>query len=219
MSQAATRKLPHTAPFGKLYPITPSGDRQRTLQLAVEYLSGGASLIQVREKEMADNLLHQLLLEVRKLCRRFEALLIVNDRVDLALASEADGVHLGQDDLPAEAARRLLGPRALIGLSTHNRAQFEDAQRRPIDYLAIGPVFSSGTKPGANPEVGLQAFQEMAAGSRLPVVAIGGIDLTRARSLWSAGADSVAVISDLCRHPHPAQRVKQYIRAAQELQP
>lgn len=218
MSQAAWRKRPHPVPLGKLYPITPSGDRERTLQLTREYLSGGASLIQIREKGMADQLLHQLLLEVRRLCRRFEALLIVNDRVDLALASQADGVHLGQDDLPAEAARRLLGPQALIGLSTHNRAQFEEAQSRPIDYLAIGPIFSSTTKTGANPEIGLQAFREMAAESGLPVVAIGGIDLQRAPLLWSAGADSVAVISDLCDHPHPAQRVKEYIHAAQELQ-
>jgi thiamine-phosphate pyrophosphorylase len=205
-------------PLGKLYPITPSGNRERILQFANQCLSGGASVIQVREKGMTDRLLHQTLLEIKKLCRCFEALLIVNDRVDLALASQADGVHLGQDDLPVEAARRLLGPQALIGLSTHSRAQFEDAQSRPIDYLAIGPVFSSATKPGAAPEIGLQAFREMASASRFPVVAIGGIDLHRARSLWAAGADSVAVISDLSAHPHPAQRVEEYLHAAQEIE-
>ncbi len=219
MSQAANPK--HTPLFSpsKLYPIASSGRHKQTLKLADEFLSGGASLIQVRENEMSDALLHRLLLEVRTLCRRFEALLIVNNRVDLALAVQADGVHLGQDDLPVEAARRLMGTEALIGLSTHNRTQFQDAQGRPIDYLAIGPVFSSSTKPGANPEVGLEAFRELAKASRLPVVAIGGIDLRRARALWAAGADSVAVISDLASHPFPSQRVGQYLKAAEEIEP
>ena len=204
------------SPLGKLYPIAGCGNHEQTLKLADEYLSGGASLIQVREKEMSDALLHRLLLEVKTLCRRFEALLIVNDRVDLALAAQADGVHLGQDDLPVEAARRLMGPEALIGLSTHNRIQFKDAQSRPVDYLAIGPVFCSGTKSNANPQVGLEAFQEMARASRLPVVAIGGIDLERARVLWAAGADSTAVLSDLANHPFPSRRVVEYLRAAEE---
>ena len=124
--------------------------------------------------------------------------LIINDRVDIALAAGASGVHLGQDDLPTEAARKLLGPQAIIGYSTHNVDQAISAIKLPIDYLAIGPIFSTTTKSDTAPVLGLHGLRAVRdAIGDFPIVAIGGITLDNARSVIDAGADSVAVISAL----------------------
>lgn len=208
------------APLGKVYPITGASAafRGTTIELVTEFLRGGARLLQIREKGMPDDSFCRLLKEVRSVCLEWEARLIVNDRPDLALAIGADGVHLGQDDVPVEEARRLLGPRAVIGLSTHDARQFEDAQSRPLDYVALGPIFATATKPGRNAEIGVERFREMARRSRLPVVAIGGITLASAPGLWRAGATSVAVISDLTKDGRPAERVREYLSAGEENQ-
>jgi len=124
--------------------------------------------------------------------------IIINDRVDIALALKADGVHLGQDDLPVEAARRLLGNDIVIGLSTHNLAQAQQAADLPINYLAIGPIFQTSTKNSANPVVGLvglTAIRRSVPG--IAIVAIGGINAGNRDAVIGAGADAVAVISDL----------------------
>jgi thiamine-phosphate pyrophosphorylase len=124
--------------------------------------------------------------------------LIINDRVDIALAAGADGVHLGQDDLPPEAARKLLGPQAIIGYSTHNVEQAISATKLPIDYLAIGPIFSTTTKSDTAPVLGLEGLRAVRrAIGEFPLAAIGGITLNNARAVIDAGADSVAVISAL----------------------
>lgn len=120
---------------------------------------------------------------------------VVNDRADVALLTDADGVHLGQDDLSAPAARRLLGCRAVIGLSTHTRAEVELARREPADYLAVGPVFDTATKADSAPVVSLSAVREARELYRGPLIAIGGISRTRIRSVLAAGADAAAVIS------------------------
>jgi len=141
------------------------------------------------------------------------ARLIVNDRVDVARLAGAAGVHLGQDDLPASAARGLLPDKAVIGLSTHSAAQVRQARQQPIDYLAIGPVFSTQTKRPPDPEVGLAGVREaagLAAVYQLPVVAIGGITLETAPAVIEAGATSVAVISDLLVGD-PAARARDYL--------
>ncbi len=122
---------------------------------------------------------------------------VVNDRADVALLTGADGVHLGQDDLSARAARRLLGRRAVIGLSTHTRAEVELARREPADYLAVGPVFDTATKADSAPVVSLSGVREARARYRGPLIAIGGISRTRIRSVLAAGADAAAVISAL----------------------
>ena len=140
----------------------------------------------------------------------------MNDRVDLVLAGGADGVHLGQTDLPVKVARELLGKAALIGLSTHNQDQFLEAQSQDIDYIAIGPIFSTSTKERENPPLGVEAMGRLIADSRYPVVAIGGISLKNAAQVWAAGADSVAVISDIVNAPDPAKRVSQYLALGQE---
>lgn len=127
--------------------------------------------------------------------------LIMNDRADLCLAAEFDGVHVGQDDLSPESVRKIIGPARWLGVSTHNPEQLGEADRTSADYLAIGPVFSTSSKSKADPVVGLDGVRRARELTRKPLVAIGGITRTNAQSVIEAGADSVAVISDLARDP------------------
>jgi len=130
--------------------------------------------------------------------RQFGVRIIINDRVDVALAVEADGVHLGQDDMPPRAARLLLGEESLIGLSTHNLQQAIDAAAEPVDYLALGPIFTTSSKSDTAPPVGLDGLTSVRqAIGRKPLVAIGGITVCNAQAVLRAGADSLAVISAL----------------------
>lgn len=155
---------------------------------------GGASLIQLREKRMPALEFY----EQAKAAQQPGVQLIINDRVDITLAVGAAGVHLGQDDMPPEAARKLLGPRAIIGYSTHNVDQAISATKLPIDYVAIGPIFSTTTKSDTAPVLGLDGLRTVRrAVGEFPLVAIGGITLANARDVIDAGADSVAVISAL----------------------
>ncbi len=202
--------------LGKVYPITASNNLNGLdhAQLVEQYLKGGIRFLQVRELTLPDSLLYPQLLKIQSLCEPLGAQFLINDRVDLALAARAHGVHLGQNDLPVRVARDLLGEEAIIGLSTHNRQQFLDAQAQDVDYIAIGPVFSTSTKETENPALGVEALSELIADSRYPVVAIGGISLEKAPQVWIAGADSVAVISDIANAGDPAQRVSQYLSAS-----
>jgi len=159
---------------------------------------GGASLIQLREKRMSSLEFY----EQAKAAQESGVRLIINDRVDIALAVGAAGVHLGQDDVPPEAARKLLGPQAIIGYSTHNIDQAINAIKLPIDYLAIGPIFSTATKTDTAPVLGLEGLRAVRqAIGEFPLVAIGGITHGNAREAIEAGADSVAVISALLSAP------------------
>lgn len=202
--------------LGKVYPITQAPNRHGLshAELAEKFLQGGARLLQVRDKQLPDLVFYQQLLEIANLCRAYDAQFLVNDRVDLALAAKAQGVHLGHTDLPVEAARELLGGDAIIGVSTHTAEQFREAQQRDIDYVAVGPVFPTATKESAYPPLGIETVRELAAASRHPVVAIGGITLENAASLWNNGVHSVAVISDLVNSENPAERVRRYLEIA-----
>lgn len=160
---------------------------------------------------MPDGKLFRQLLDIAQECRRSGGRFVVNDRVDLALAAGAAGVHLGQEDLPAAKARNLLGPDAVIGLSTHNLRQFEEALDQPVDYIAVGPVFATATKTGGDPPLGCGFIKQVRKLTRLPLVAIGGINPERAGQVWEAGADSAAVISDVVNHADPARRVREYM--------
>jgi len=146
------------------------------------------------------------------LARPRDAVVIVNDRADIAKLAGAEGVHLGQDDLSPLAARAILGPAALIGRSTHSIAQIEAASTEPVDYLAIGPVFGTTTKATGYDAVGLGMVTKAASTGR-PVVAIGGIKLHNAASVIAAGAASVAVISDLLVTGDPKQRTTEFLNA------
>ena len=168
--------------------------------------------MQIREKQMSDAALIPIVRNILKKCRLVGATLIVNDRVDVARRSGADGVHLGQSDVPPGEARNCLGERAVIGLSTHDEDQFLAAQLEPIDYVALGPIFQTRTKADSQPAVGLELLGRLAPGSRVPVVAIGGLHLRHATAVWRAGAAAVAVISDVCGAPDPCHQVRSYLQ-------
>lgn len=162
------------------------------------FAEGGATLVQLRDKHASALHFYEQAKAASEVARQRRVQLIVNDRVDIALALGAAGVHLGQDDLPPEAARRLLGNEVVIGYSTHTIEQALEAARLPIDYLAIGPVFATSTKQDPSPVVGLDGVRAVRkAIGNLPLVAIGGITPANARDVIDAGADSVAMISAL----------------------
>lgn len=172
------------------------------VQIAQAALAGGADIIQLRDKSGS---LRDLLPQARAmqaLCRAAGALFIVNDRVDLALAAEADGAHVGQEDLPAEAARRLLGPSRILGVSTHDAAQARRALADGADYIGFGPMFATGTKAtGYSPRgaEGLRAIRALVGG--LPILAIGGISLVNVAEVMRAGATAPAIISGVVAAP------------------
>ena len=176
---------------------------------------GGASLVQLREKKMAPKEFYEQAKAAVEFAAQGGVQLIINDRVDVALAVGAAGVHLGQDDLSPEAARKLLGTEAIVGYSTHNVDQAIEASKLPIDYLAIGPIFATATKSDTAPVLGLDGLRAVRqAIGRFPLVAIGGITLTNARAVIDAGADSVAVISALLAHPRGITEATQTLLAA-----
>ena len=159
---------------------------------------GGVTLVQLREKQMPALQFY----EQARSALRSEVQLIINDRVDVALAVRAHGVHLGQDDMPPEAARRLLGDEAVIGYSTHSVEQAKKAVTLPIDYIAIGPIFTTSSKTNPSPTLGLEGLRSVReAVGNVQLVAIGGISRSNAREVIEAGADSVAVISALLSEP------------------
>ena len=187
----------------KLYPITDArlSGLSHAEQVAL-LADGGATFVQLREKRLSPREFYREAESALHVARARGVRLIINDRVDVALALQADGVHLGQDDLPPEAARRLLGKRAIIGLSTHNLEQAREAAHQPVDYIAIGPIFPTSSKENPDPVVGLDGLRRVheAIGS-FPLVAIGGINLENARQTLDAGADTVAVLSVLLIEP------------------
>jgi len=183
----------------RVYPIT---DRQLSklshAQQVGKLVEAGATLIQLREKTDSPAEFYKQAAAALQLARERGVSLIINDRADIALTLQADGVHLGQDDLPPEAARRLLGPAAIIGFSTHNLKQAKLAAHMPVDYIAIGPIFATGTKVSSNPPLGLANLSLIreAVGS-IPLVAIGGITVENMGAVLNSGADAVALISQI----------------------
>jgi thiamine-phosphate pyrophosphorylase len=183
----------------QVYPITDTqiSGLSHAEQVAI-FAERGATVVQIREKRATAFEFYEQARAALAIAAERGVHLIINDRVDIALATGATGVHLGQDDLPPEAARRLLGEDAVIGYSTHSVAQALEAARMPIDYLAIGPVFTTSTKENPDPVVGLEGLRSVkAAIGSLPLVAIGGIKPANTAEVLAAGADSVAMISGL----------------------
>ncbi|HKY41907.1 MAG TPA: thiamine phosphate synthase [Pyrinomonadaceae bacterium] len=184
----------------RIYPLTDTQISGLSHAEQVELLIlGGATLIQLREKHSPAMQFYEGAVAA---VQQSEAQLIINDRVDIAMAIGAQGVHLGQDDLPPEAARKLLGNEAIIGYSTHNIEQAQQALTLPIDYIAIGPIFETASKSDTSPTLGLEGLQAVRkVVGNFPLVAIGGISLANARPVIEAGADCVAVISALLSDP------------------
>jgi thiamine-phosphate pyrophosphorylase len=193
----------------RLYPVVNASCFSSTEDLvafADQLFAGGCTLLQYRNKGLSAR---EMLEQARDLRRQSRARapaphglkLIMNDRADLAIIAEFDGVHVGQDDLLPESVRSIIGPDRWLGVSTHNPGQMQEADLTSADYLAIGPVFSTSSKAKPDPVVGLEGVRRARSLTRKPLVAIGGITRANAASVIEAGADSVAVISDLLREP------------------
>jgi thiamine-phosphate pyrophosphorylase len=189
-----------------LYAIVDGSAARPPLELVQAFLRGGAAVIQLRLKTLSARELYQVAREAVAACRQRGALLLVNDRPDVARAAGADGVHLGQEDLPAGAARDLLGKDALIGVSTHSDAEIDAALAEGADYLGFGPVFATRSKAGAPlpPPHGLAGLERaVRRAAPLPVVAIGGLTVGTASGVARTGAACAAAIGELCHAPDP----------------
>ncbi len=183
----------------KIYPITDARLSKISHPEQVERLiGGGARFIQLREKYAAPQEFYESAREAMQIARKHDAKIIINDRVDIALSLAADGIHLGQDDLPPAEARKILGEKAIIGFSTHNIEQAIEAVKMPIDYVAVGPIFATTTKENADEIVGLGGLEKVrVAIGDFPLVAIGGINSSNLHLVLNSGADSAAIISGL----------------------
>jgi thiamine-phosphate pyrophosphorylase len=181
--------------------------------LAHAYVTAGVRLLQIRARHASGAVFLDWCRQARDASRRAGAVLVVNDRVDIALMAGITAVHVGQDDLPARQVRRLLGDEGVIGLSTHTREQVDAACDEPISYVAVGPVFGTRSKDTGYEPVGLELVTYAASRTPLPVVAIGGITLGNAPSVLDAGATTVAVIGDLLEGGDPASRAAEWVRA------
>jgi len=184
------------------------------LAVLADWLRAGVRLVQLRAKNVSDATFLDLAGQVTAMCHAVQVPAIINDRADIAAMASADGVHVGQEDLPSVKVRALIGDEKVLGLSTHSDAQMKEACLGPVDYVAIGPVFATGSKLSSNPAVGIDGVERAAVLARAagrPMVAIGGITLTMAPAVIAAGADAVAVISDLLTDD-PARRAREYLQ-------
>jgi len=185
----------------------------------LQAVAGGAACVQLREKDVATRFFVEEAREVKHLLLPFKVPLIINDRIDVALAAEADGVHIGQDDMPYELARRLMGPAAIIGLSVESWEDVERAESLDVDYLGVSPVFGTPTKTDTKGMWGLEGVARIRAYSRHPLVAIGGLNGGNAEAVVLAGADGIAVVSAICAAADPlstAQALRAVIATALE---
>ena len=190
----------------RLYPILDAScfhDDHALFQFAEDLLAAGATLLQYRNKQGSARQMLSHARELRRIAGN-RARLIMNDRADLCLAADFHGVHVGQDDLLPEAVRRIVGNGLWVGVSTHNPEQLREVESTDADYVAIGPVFVTSSQANPDPVVGVEGVRAARSMTRKPLVAIGGITRANARSVIEAGADSVAVISDLVREPRRA---------------
>jgi thiamine-phosphate pyrophosphorylase len=203
--------------FPALYAIldvSPGQSPESAIHLASRLASAGVSLMQVRAKNLAPAKYFEVTRRAIEATSRFGVRIVVNDRPDVAALSGAAGVHVGQEDLPVDAARATCKAPLWVGVSTHNVAQLEAACATAADYIAVGPVFATQSKENPDPVVGLELVRRVRAMTQKPIVAIGGITVDTAAEVFAAGADSVAVISDLARATDPEKRAAQYLEIA-----
>jgi thiamine-phosphate pyrophosphorylase len=182
-------------------------------------IRGGAGVIQYREKSANTLRMVAMARELCQVCRRLGAVFLVNDRLDVALAVDADGVHVGQKDMPVALARSLLGPEKLLGVSVQDARALNEAESQGADYLSLSPVFATPTKPDHEEPLGLETVKALAGSSRLPVVAIGGINRANVAEVMRAGAHGVCVISAVLGAPDPeraARELYELAKAARE---
>jgi thiamine-phosphate pyrophosphorylase len=202
-----------------LYFVTDRGlcGQRPVHEVVLAAVRGGAACVQLREKSAATRPFVEEARRIKELMAPFRVPLIINDRLDVALAVGADGVHVGQEDMPYEIARKLMGPRAIIGLSVETWEDVARAEQLDCDYLGVSPVFATPTKTDTKQPWGLEGLARIRAFSRHPLVAIGGLNASNAETCVMAGADSLAVVSAICTSPDPlasARELTEIIRAA-----
>jgi thiamine-phosphate pyrophosphorylase len=187
------------------------------LQLIGEAVAGGATLIQIRGKNWTGRELLEAGIQAVQLLRPKKIPLIINDRPDIALACEADGVHLGQDDMPLPYARKILGKKRIIGISTKTAEEAVAAERDGADYIGVGPIFKTLSKEDSGPEVGLARLRKVRANVKIPILAIGGISAANLADVIAAGADGVAVISAIAVADNPSQAAAEIIELIEKI--
>ncbi|MEO7778530.1 MAG: thiamine phosphate synthase, partial [Fibrobacteria bacterium] len=182
------------------------------LDVIAAALAGGVRLVQYRDKDLPDSGFEREAKAALELCEKHGATLLINDRAHIAKAIGAHGVHLGQEDMPPEAARALLGPQAVIGLSTHNREEVMAAESQPVDYINIGPMFPTATKDHSRyGALGADLVLELARLSRHPFTTMGGIKKSHLRDLFARGAMTVAMVTEISQAPDPAARTRELL--------
>lgn len=201
-------------PFRLLLVTDRHGTGGRALRDLVEAaLAGGADAVQLRERDLGARDLYDLAMGLRPLCVRFGAKLLVNDRIDVARAVGADGIHLPARSFSAPDARQLIGAGRLVGVSTHSRAEAEAAARAGADYVIVGPIFPTPSKAAFGPPLGLATLRATARSLTVPVIGIGGITAANVASVRRAGASGVAVIREILQHPDPTIAARRLVAA------
>jgi thiamine-phosphate pyrophosphorylase len=202
----------------ELYLVTDRGLGCRPLEEIVhDALTGGVTLVQLREKTCPTGEFIEIAESIHTICRAFQVPLIINDRIDVALAINAEGVHLGQSDMPCYAARAILGTDKIIGLSVESVQDAHDAEEDDVDYLAVSPIFYTPTKTDLKRALGLDGLVQIKSFSRHPLVAIGGLNAANAEQVIRAGADGIAVVSAICASENPeiaAAQLRQTVQQA-----
>ena len=186
-------------------------------EVVIQAVKGGASYVQLREKDVSTRFFVEEAQRIKKLLEPYKVPLIINDRVDVALACGAEGVHIGQEDMPYEIVRKLMGQKAIIGLSVETWEDVEVSQKMDVNYIGVSPVFSTPTKTDTKDVWGLEGLAKINTFSRHPLVAIGGINESNVHEVVKAGADCIAVVSAICASPYPeaaARRINDIICSA-----
>ena len=178
------------------------------IQVISKAVKGGVTLIQLRGKKWSDREFFSLAREAREILKPKKIPLIINDRIDIALAAEAEGVHLGQKDLPLKVARKLAGDRLIIGISVNTIEEAKEAESEGANYVGAGPVFWTGSKADLRPTLGVEGLRSICQAVRIPVIAIGGITATSVPEIMASGASGVAVISAIARADDPEQAAR-----------
>jgi thiamine-phosphate pyrophosphorylase len=204
--------------FPSLYAILDPDLAAAPLTSLADTLAGvGVRLMQLRDKHGSAAQIHSQTTQLLACLSPRGVRLIVNDRPDIAAMTAAGGVHVGQEDLPVEEARRICGPSRWVGVSTHNLEQLREADLTSADYIAVGPIFPTATKENPDPVVGLDFLRAARQLTRKPLVAIGGITVGSAADVYQAGANSLAVIRDLLVARNPAERAREYLKLAERM--
>ncbi|MGQ9619190.1 MAG: thiamine phosphate synthase [Candidatus Aminicenantia bacterium] len=178
-------------------------------EMIKEAVRGGITALQLREKEISTRDFIEEALKVKELIKGERILFIINDRVDIALAVDADGVHLGNEDMPVDMARKILGKKFIIGASAHSVEEAIEKERMGVNYIAVSPVFSTPTKPDAGPPLGLEGIKEMRKFVRVPLIGIGGINKENIEEVIKSGADGVAVVSAIVSAENPYESARE----------